>query len=283
MNRVSFIGAGKIGISLAVLMKRSGYPIVAVSSRTSKSCEKFLRYVKQGKICSTNIEAAELGDIIFITTNDDEIEKVSREISNSVGDKIVIHCSGALTTDVLTGKKVAAVHPMQSVPCVAKGIKSLPGSYFDIQCDDDVFQEAKKAVHGIGGIPIRITKEQKVFNHIASCMTSGFSVALFTIALELYKDMEIDENKATEMLMPLLEENVHNIRSTGAINSLTGPIERGDIEIVRKHLKALDKVKWIKALYICLSRSTLKVAEDKGLELHKVSEIKKLLKSHIVR
>jgi predicted short-subunit dehydrogenase-like oxidoreductase (DUF2520 family) len=283
MKKVSFIGAGKIGISLAVLMKKAGYPIAAVSSRTSKSSEKFLRYVKQGKICSTNKEAAELGDIIFVTTNDDEIEKVCKEIESVVRDKVLVHCSGALTADILPGKKAAAVHPMQSVPCVAKGIKSLPGSYFDIQCDDEVFQEARKAVHSIGGIPIRITKEQKIFNHIASCMTSGFSVALFTIALELYKDMEIDENKATEMLMPLLEENVRNIQTTGAINSLTGPIERGDIETVKKHLKALDKVRWIKALYICLARSTLKIAEKKGLDPSKASEIKKLLKSHIVR
>jgi predicted dinucleotide-binding enzyme len=98
MRRVSFIGAGNIGTSLAVLMKRAGYQIVAVSSRTSRSCENFLRYVKQGKICSTNIEAAELGDIIFITTNDDEIENVCKEISSISEEKILVHCSGALTT-----------------------------------------------------------------------------------------------------------------------------------------------------------------------------------------
>lgn len=285
MKKVSIIGAGNVGTSLAVLLKRSGYRVVAVSSRTIKSCESFMRYVKQGRICDSNAEAAKLGEIVFITTNDDVIEEVCKEIAPVLSGKLVIHCSGALTTDVMKAKgaRKAAIHPMQAIPCVGKGVKSLPGSHFDVQCDDETFAFAKKLVHDIGGIPVRISREQKVFNHIASCMISNFSVALFTIALELYKDVGIDEAEAVDMLMPMFEENVRNIRNVGAIESLTGPIERGDINTIKKHLAALGKVRWIKALYICLARSTLKLAEKKGLELGKVSDIKALLKSHIVR
>jgi predicted short-subunit dehydrogenase-like oxidoreductase (DUF2520 family) len=286
MRRVSFIGAGNVGTTLAVLLRRTGYTVAAVSSRTTKSCDIFMRYVKQGKICDSIVEAAKIGEIVFITTNDDAIESVCEEISIHLDGKVVIHCSGALTTDVFAhakGAGKAAIHPMQAIPCVGKGVKSLPGSYFDVQCDDKTFALAKKLVHDIGGIPVRISREQKVLNHIASCMISNFSVALFTIALELYKDTGMDEAQATDMLMPMFEENVRNIRSVGAIESLTGPIERGDINTIKKHLIALGKVRWIKALYICLARSTLKLAEKKGLEPGKVSDIKALLKSHVIR
>ena len=286
MKKVSFIGAGRVGTTLAMLLSRAGYKIAAVSSRTPGSCERFLRHVKQGRICSDNAEAAALGEIVFITTNDDSITEVCAGISPQLRGKLVVHCSGALTTDALksaSGASKAVVHPMQAVPCVAKGVKSIPGSYFDVECDSKTFPEVKKLVHSIGGIPVRIEREDRIFNHIASCMVSNYPVALFTIALKLYEGTKIGEAKATDMLMPLFEESVRNIQSAGAIQSLTGPIERGDIETVRKHLEVLSKVGWIKALYICLARSTLKLAEQKGLEAEKAAEIKALLKSHIVR
>lgn len=283
MKKVCIIGAGRVGTTLGILLAKNGYEIVSVSSRTISSCERFMRYVKMGKICSNNKEAAALGEIIFITTNDDSIKRVSREISGQCKGKLVIHCSGALTTDVLECEdaKLASIHPIQAVSCPEKGIKSLPGSYFDIQCKDPVYDECERIVHDIGGIPIRFSKKEKMMNHIASCMISNYSVALFNIAKEIYGLAGIKSEKADSIMLPLFEQNVNNIKKAGAIKSLTGPIERGDVETIRRHLDALDRETWIKALYVCLGRSTLKIAEKKGLDPEKADEIKKLLKSHV--
>ena len=53
-------------------------------------------------------------------------------------------------------------------------------------------------------------------------------------------------------LYPLIEFNLKNIREKGTINSLTGPVERGDLVTVINHLNVLREED--KELYRLLSR-----------------------------
>lgn len=63
-----------------------------------------------------------------------------------------------------------------------------------------------------------------------------------------------------EALYPLIEFNLRSIKDRGIVNSLTGPIERGDFN----HLNVLHEED--KELYRLLSRNILKIAKVKNLE-----------------
>ncbi|HEY2805166.1 MAG TPA: DUF2520 domain-containing protein, partial [Gemmatimonadales bacterium] len=69
--------------------------------------------------------------------------------------------------------------------------------------------------------------------------------------------------------------SVANEAAQGAAAALTGPIVRGDVATIRRHLAALDPA--ARRLYRELATATLELAKRGGLERVKAGEIKALL------
>jgi len=58
-------------------------------------------------------------------------------------------------------------------------------------------------------------------------------------------------------MLPILQQTLSNYERMGAARSFSGPIARGDVETVRKHLQALQKVPAARRAYAALARSAL--------------------------
>jgi predicted short-subunit dehydrogenase-like oxidoreductase (DUF2520 family) len=68
---------------------------------------------------------------------------------------------------------------------------------------------------------------------------------------------------------------VANLTAMGAGTSLTGPVRRGDVETVVRHLAVLRGSE--REAYLALSREALRLAERAGLERWKLEEMGKVL------
>ncbi|MCK4777725.1 MAG: DUF2520 domain-containing protein, partial [Actinomycetia bacterium] len=91
-------------------------------------------------------------------------------------------------------------------------------------------------------------------------------VSLIYLGTDIYKSIGINEKIAVKAFKPLLEGTFRNIENRGVTESLTGPIQRGDEETIKKHLKAVEK-KLPERLdvYKVMGRLTAEVALKKGL------------------
>ena len=80
-------------------------------------------------------------------------------------------------------------------------------------------------------------------------------------------------------LLPLIEGTLGNLRVMKPAGALTGPISRGDIGTVARHIKSLEEnAPDILDLYKALGRRTLKIAWEKGkLKKDQLEELKSLL------
>ena len=80
-------------------------------------------------------------------------------------------------------------------------------------------------------------------------------------------------------MLPLLKGTVNNIEQIGIPGCLTGPIGRGDIGTIQKHLEALEKEHHaLLETYKMLGLATLPIALAKGrVNLETAEEIKALL------
>ena len=67
---------------------------------------------------------------------------------------------------------------------------------------------------------------------------------------------------SVEELYRLAKGNLENIHAQGCINSLTGPVERGDKNTVQKHMDALDAD--MKNAYLENAKQLLEIAEQKN-------------------
>jgi predicted short-subunit dehydrogenase-like oxidoreductase (DUF2520 family) len=101
--------------------------------------------------------------------------------------------------------------------------------------------------------------------HASAVVASNYLVTLEHFALELLKEANLSEENAYDILEPLIMGTLNNIKAQGSINALTGPVARGDDEIVSRHLSDIDKkLPQFSNLYRLLGKHTLDIAADRG-------------------
>ena len=99
---IGFVGAGKVGSALAILLQRAGYRIAGVASRTGESANKLATRLNCPVLSKEDV--AKRSEVLFITTSDDAIASVAQEIAEKDGfrsEQIVLHMSGAHTAQLL--------------------------------------------------------------------------------------------------------------------------------------------------------------------------------------
>ena len=112
----------------------------------------------------------------------------------------------------------------------------------------------------------------------AAVFASNYFVALLKVATDLFQNFDVPTTQASKVLMPLIQGNIKNINNIGLPNCLTGPIARGDLSTIEKHIFALkEKESSILKLYAELRLKTILIALAKGTINEKVNEALKTL------
>jgi len=267
--RIGFIGAGTVGTALAVRLSEKGYSVIAVSSRRFSSAEKLASNVTNCQAVKDGQEVASLAELIFITTPDDAIAPIVNAIHWRKGQSVV-HCDGAASTDILEGARrdgaqVGGFHPLQSFASFKEALENLPGSVFAIEAEDPLYGVLSKMAGDLKGRSIHLAGTDKVLYHAAAVITSNYTVALLKMAIDLWQIFGISPEEAASALLPLLQGTVNNIARIGLPNCLTGPIARGDVGTLRRHLTALrDRAPGVLEAYRQLGLQTIPIALAKG-------------------
>ncbi|MBT4511864.1 MAG: DUF2520 domain-containing protein [Chloroflexi bacterium] len=269
MVRVGFIGAGVVGTALAVRLKEKGYPVVAIASRTTESAEKLAEAVIGCQVYDKKQSVADIADLVFVTTPDDDVQEVVAELNWRPGQS-VIHCSGVDSLDVLQkakadGAYVGGFHPLQSFASATNAIENLPGSTFALEAEEPLLDTLKGMSHALEGNHVALGLGDKALYHAAAVIACNYTVTLMKMATDLWKTFGVSTEEATKALLPLLRGTINNIENVGLPNCLTGPIARGDIGTVLKHLEAMEeKAPEIVETYRDLGLQTIPIALNKG-------------------
>jgi predicted short-subunit dehydrogenase-like oxidoreductase (DUF2520 family) len=276
LPKISIIGAGKVGISLAFHLQNKGYPLGGVASRTPQSLQRAKKYLKASCFTLDVTQAAREGEVVFISTNDDAISGVVKKIAEEGGfrkGQFVYHLSGASSLAILKpaeekGSFVGSIHPLQTFPHIEAGIAKIPGTVFGITARGKSLALAKKLVKAVGGKVIEVRDEDKPLYHAAACIASNYLDALIYVAFKFYESVGVERKKAWEAMKPLVKATLDNIEAKGAVEALTGPIVRGDVETVKKHLQVIkEKLPHFLSFYCELGKITAEIALEKELPL----------------
>ncbi|MBI2848683.1 MAG: DUF2520 domain-containing protein [Chloroflexi bacterium] len=281
--KIGFIGAGTVGTALAITLKARGYNVDRVASRSQASAER-LAYQVVGCQVDDPQGVINLSDLVFVTTPDDVIPQVVSQGIWRQGQG-VIHCSGAASLDILEparlkGAWVGAFHPLQSFASSEQAVKNLPGSVFAIEAEDPLLKTLKEMALALGGTFVILGPGEKILYHAAAVFVSNYTVTLMKLATDLWSTFGVSTREATRALLPLLSGTVNNIDQVGLPRCLTGPIARGDLGTIRKHLDALEKtVPVLAKVYRVLGQETIPIALGKGkIDSARAQELKSLLR-----
>ncbi len=287
--KLGFIGAGTVGTALAIKLQQQGYNIVAVNSRRRESAEKLAQAVGDCTVCEDKQSVANAADIVFITTPDSVISEVVGQIKWHPG-QYVLHCSGADSIEILQlaqemGATVGSFHPLQTFASVQHALENLPFTTFAIEAEGTLKAILKEMATALKGQWIELSAKDKVIYHAAAVMACNYLVTLVKIADDLWETFGIPRNQATQALLPLIRGTLNNIENVNIPQALTGPIARGDIGTVQKHILALKKeAPDALSTYCELGLQTIPIALAKGrINENQASEIRALLKTALER
>ena len=267
--KVGFIGSGRLARALAVGLSQRGYPVAAVTSRTPDSAKSLASLIKDCKPVVKFQDVADICDIVFITTPDDDIAQVESLIKWRNGI-IVVHCSGAESSHLLSnaktsGASVATFHPMQTFSGYPDEHEKLANVAFALDGDKCATDTLEKLAYDLGGWPVFINPELRSLYHISGFLACGAVSTLLSESIDLWNLMGYSKEDALRVLLPILRSTVSNIEKYGPASSLTGPVSRGDVGTVSRHIDALNsKAPDLLGLYRQLSISAVSLSKQLG-------------------
>lgn len=200
---ITIVGNGRMGKALAGALRSRGTTVVGPLGR--------------GDTIS--------GDIVLLAVPDREIANAARltPLASLVG-----HLAGALTLEVLGDRAGFSLHPLMTA---GAGRADFEGATAAVAGSDQWALDVARALAArLAMRPIEIPDDHRVAYHAAASIAANFLVTLETIAARVGAGAGIER----EHLMPLARAALDNWGAQGAA-ALTGPIARGDMEIVAKH------------------------------------------------
>jgi len=270
---VAIIGCGIVGTALGKLLARAGYRLTGVATRSLETAAPAAKAIGAAQFSDSPWVVSKGSQVVIITTPDDVIQETCKAIAEHEGVEegaLVIHCSGALSSQILSSVKdqgavVATLHPLQSFASVDQAERLVPGSFCAIEGDEEALPTLRQIVGDLGGVLMEITREGKTLYHAAAVAASNYLVTLVHLALELNRSAGMSPEVSFKALEPLIKGTLSNIGAKGIPEALTGPIARGDVETVAAHVEAMEeRAPELLALYRALGHYTVGLAKEKG-------------------
>lgn len=271
VTTVGIIGAGKVGVSFGIGLFSSGPVSVGGYFSRTKDSAAYGAKRTNSKVYRTLEELVDDNDVVVIATPDDAIISIWRQLLQlNIRGKIVCHTAGSLSSSVFfdrTTKHVftASLHPMLAVASKEEGYRALGSAFFTVEGDPEAVAFFKDVLERASIRYKVLDGEGKSGYHLATSLISNSVIALGEVAVNLLKDVGFTEKEALEALRPLGMNNLDNFFKGGAVSALTGPVERGDVDTIGRHLSVLDGEKE-RNLYVAAARVLLEIAEKKHPE-----------------
>ncbi|HET9742974.1 MAG TPA: DUF2520 domain-containing protein [Terriglobales bacterium] len=256
---ISFVGAGKLSTALALNLHDAGFAIDEIVSRPVAASIAHARTIsKTVNAHAVSISKAEFAsDVTWLCIPDDAIASVAAKMAKAHDwkDKTVFHASGALSAEALrpfrlAGACVASVHPFMTF--IGNSAAALDGVGFALEGDKRATAIARRIVRRLGGLPFPIDPQHKAAYHAFGSFCSPLVVALIVAGQEVGTLAGLNPRHARALSEGIVRTTVENAFAYSTEKAFTGPLRRGDVETVRKHLTALQAAPELLAVYRAL-------------------------------
>lgn len=247
--------------TLAPALRKAGYRIEAIIARPSgrPGAARLAKRVGVHVVVGpTDLRAK----ILWFCVPDGEIARAASSFAETFDAKgrIALHSSGALTSDELRslskeGAAVASVHPLMTF--VKGSTPSLAGVPFAIEGDKKAVRAARAIVRDLGGKAYAIRKEDKSAYHAWGTFASPLLTALLATTEHVAGLAGIKGKGARRRMLPILLRTVENYGKLGAAKGFSGPIIRGDVATVQRHLEVLRGAPIPKQVYLALAQAAV--------------------------
>ncbi|MCP4181674.1 MAG: DUF2520 domain-containing protein [bacterium] len=250
MKKLNIIGCGNVGKTLGYLwFKNRVFKIGNILNSTYDSSNNAVKFISSGSPIS-NFSEIEPADVFLLSLPDDKILNCCRELLDSdilQPGNIIFICSGSISSDKLNIPKeksvyTGSIHPIKSFAVPNNSINTFSGTFCATEGDKEAIKVLTDAFQKIGGEVFSINPEFKTLYHSATVIVCNYLTALLEYGTQTFIKSGVDRKTEFKVMEPLVQGTIDNIFKIGTTKALTGPIARGDFNIVSKQLE--EQSKW---------------------------------------
>ena len=267
--RIGFIGAGRLGKALAWSFSAAGLRVTHAYSSGGQQAIALAARIPRCEPVADPQRVVDGCDLVFIATPDGAIEAAAAGLRWRAGMGVV-HCSGVTEVDALRaaadqGAWTGGFHPMQTFGDPLAAVASLPGSTITIEAPEPLNGWLVALATRLDCRVNRLPPGMRGRYHAAAGFTSQFINALFAEAARVWESWGATEEDALRALMPMARGTLASIESAGIAGGMPGPVSRGDLGSIEKHMQALDDLgEHTLDFYRVLCTSTIAPAMERG-------------------
>ena len=266
---VGVIGPGRAGIGLALALAAAGHRVQLHGRHKQKVPEPLTLTV--GPDDRPPPWVSEVG-VLFLAVRDDAIRPLAQMLHDTRSvqpEHVVLHLSGvqgqeALGPLVTTRAALGSLHPLQTISDPDGAPDRLKGAWAAVEGMSRAVEMAEQLARDMGLKPFRLTSKQKAVYHAGAVFASNYFVVVEAVAQRLLRHAGLTDAEAWQALRPLVEGTLANLAKQQPAEALTGPVMRGDVETIVRHLESLTIDD--QNLYRLLGRAALELARKRGMD-----------------
>lgn len=248
---ITIIGAGGVATSLAHALLKAGHRVVQVYSRSSESAERLANTIG----CPWTTDLAELtphSHIYIISVKDDALSQINEQIMSlpHLADSLFLHTAGSMSIDTLTTTRRGVLYPMQTF----SRQRVVPMEQVPLFVEANSEADAvilERLAHSLSSSVMRLSSADRQWLHVAAVLCCNFANHCSTLAASVLEPHGIPFS----VMLPLIDETARKLHELHPAAAQTGPAQRGDTQVMKKHLQMLQDNPNIQNIYKILSRS----------------------------
>lgn len=266
---VGVIGPGRAGAGLALALARAGHTVFLHGRRVRPVPAPLALTVGAEGVPPPWIAQVA---VVVIAVRDDSIQRLAQSLADSGQVReshTILHLSGVLGQEALAPllparAALGSLHPLQTIADAELATERLSGAWAAVEGMPRAIETAESLARSVGLRPFRVAPKFKAVYHAGAVFASNYFVVVEAVAQRLLRHVGLSDEQAWEALQPLVRGSFENLLRDGPSAALTGPVLRGDVATIARHLEALtiDDAN----LYRALGRAALELAVKRGLD-----------------
>jgi predicted short-subunit dehydrogenase-like oxidoreductase (DUF2520 family) len=265
-------GPGRAATSCAAMATHAGVRVVGLSGGSAAGAVASQAVLGDIPWTPTAPAAFTGSTLIVVGVPDDALDEAAVELARSDYDAhcAAVHLSGIRGRDALdplanVSVATGAFHPLMSFPTRDPGEGDLDGALVAIETEASLASSLRDLAQLLGGRPFAIDPSARATYHLGASVASNTLLAVLDLARAAFEAAGVPADLATPGLVSLMSGTLDNAASRGVADAVTGPVARGDVATLRRHLEALDtQLPEHRALYMALVRGLLAVCERRS-------------------
>lgn len=243
------MGPGRLGQALGRALSRSGVQIRFVAARNLARARRAARFIGGCRAVGLSDRSIATAAVIVLTVSDRAVPLVAESLARlqeKWSGRVVLHTCGSLGMNVLEpfrkrGAAVGSLHPFQTIPSPAAGVRSLQSCFWSVDGDRKAVAVARSWVKRLDGKSFRVPTDRKALYHLSAFLVCPTTITLMHQSEKLLRRAGVPARLIRPMLAQFVAETVRNFAEFGGPKALTGPAVRGDWETLQRHVAMLRR------------------------------------------